>query len=101
MIVFLGLGLPWFIASVYWTSKGQKFIVPAGDTGFIVTIYLICAVITLCLLFARRYLKCFGKAELGGPTVAKWICCIILTVSWVLYVLLCSFEQYKYIPAGF
>ncbi|KHJ82242.1 Sodium/calcium exchanger protein [Oesophagostomum dentatum] len=32
--VFLGLGLPWLIASIYWASKGQSFVVPAADLGF-------------------------------------------------------------------
>ncbi|VDO89312.1 unnamed protein product [Heligmosomoides polygyrus] len=32
--VFLGLGLPWLVASIYWASKGQSFAVPAADLGF-------------------------------------------------------------------
>uniref|UniRef100_A0A0K0DPM8 Na_Ca_ex domain-containing protein n=1 Tax=Angiostrongylus cantonensis TaxID=6313 RepID=A0A0K0DPM8_ANGCA len=32
--VFLGLGLPWLIAAIYWASKGESFNVPAADLGF-------------------------------------------------------------------
>ncbi|VDO15056.1 unnamed protein product [Haemonchus placei] len=32
--VFLGLGLPWLVASIYWASKGESFAVPAADLGF-------------------------------------------------------------------
>ncbi|KAK6051270.1 Calx-beta domain protein [Cooperia oncophora] len=32
--VFLGLGLPWLIASIYWAAKGESFVVPAADLGF-------------------------------------------------------------------
>ncbi|PIO66666.1 Calx-beta domain protein, partial [Teladorsagia circumcincta] len=32
--VFLGLGLPWLVASIYWATKGESFAVPAADLGF-------------------------------------------------------------------
>lgn len=32
--VFLGLGLPWLVASIYWAAKGESFAVPAADLGF-------------------------------------------------------------------
>jgi solute carrier family 8 (sodium/calcium exchanger) len=32
--VFLGLGLPWLMAAIYWSMKGGIFSVPAGSLGF-------------------------------------------------------------------
>jgi len=32
--VFLGLGLPWLMAAIYWSMKGGTFTVPAGSLGF-------------------------------------------------------------------
>merc|ERR1712014_404746 len=75
--VFLGLGLPWVIAACYHFSSADGFEVKAGALTFSVTIYIICAVIAISLIMARRFLPIFGQdgqgAELGGNTVLKYI----------------------------
>ena len=43
--VFLGLGLPWVIAIIYYESKGQDYNVPAGTLSFSVMLFLITSVI--------------------------------------------------------
>ncbi|CAF1534957.1 unnamed protein product, partial [Didymodactylos carnosus] len=40
--VFLGLGLPWLVAAMYWESKNLPFTVKAGDLSFSVLIFSIC-----------------------------------------------------------
>merc|ERR1711951_111326 len=68
--VFLGIGLPWMIGSIYWTAKGEDGMLvqrPGDpDTGlaFSVFVFLGGALICLGLLAYRR--KATG-AELGGP----------------------------------
>merc|ERR1719375_548086 len=73
--VFLGLGLPWTIASIYWTLGGAndewtgkypegKFVVIAGSLSFSVTVFTICALTCLVTLQFRR--RQYG-GELGGP----------------------------------
>ena len=73
--VFLGLGLPWSIASTYWSSvrpglAGYEdfYEVPAGDLGFSVFVFLIVAIACFIVLILRRivstiksnmYLSCF------------------------------------------
>merc|ERR1711963_372313 len=52
--VFLGLGLPWVIAACYHFSSADGFEVKAGALTFSVTIYIICAVIAISLITARR-----------------------------------------------
>merc|ERR1711934_405520 len=73
--VFLGLGLPWTMAAVYWSSvgvtedwkkqiplhlqemyPGGAFIVPAGDLSFSVTVFSVCALVCIAFLVARRKL---------------------------------------------
>lgn len=93
--------MPWFAGAVYWSARGEKFEMPSGDIAFSVTIYCICAAITIGFLLARRFLKVFGKGELGGPVYAKWCCSIIFTALWIAYILLSSFETYGYIPGRF
>lgn len=99
--VFVGLGLPWFMASIYWATKGEKFHVPSGDIGFSVTLYVLGGLVTIFILFARRYFNIFGKAELGGPIATKWFCSVVLVIIWMLYILLSSFQVYGYINAHF
>uniref|UniRef100_A0A5S6Q063 Calx-beta domain-containing protein n=1 Tax=Trichuris muris TaxID=70415 RepID=A0A5S6Q063_TRIMR len=95
--VFLGLGLPWFIASVYWASKGEAFIVPSGDLGFSVTLFTILSLFCLGTIFLRRYLASLGQAELGGPVVMKWVCALLLLLFWFIYILVSSLHAYGHI----
>jgi len=62
--VFLGLGLPWVIATI-WEKKvnDRTYFVPSGSLGFSVVIFLITAIICLITLMIRR--KYVG-GELGG-----------------------------------
>ena len=107
VIVFLGLGLPWMAAAIYWASYGQEheavwrdryssepwytpqmavsFVVPAGDLGYSVQIFL--AVASLCFgtLIARRRLL---GAELGGPPVSRWLSAIFFVGLWGMYITL-------------
>ncbi|KAL5018010.1 hypothetical protein ScPMuIL_003732 [Solemya velum] len=69
--VFLGLGLPWLIATIYHLSKGSVFKVPTGDLGFSVILYTIAAIIAMTILILRRSLPLFGNAELGGVVWGK------------------------------
>ncbi|XP_038065066.1 sodium/calcium exchanger 3-like isoform X2 [Patiria miniata] len=90
--VFLGLGLPWLMASLYWAVRDDEFIVPAGDLAFSVSVYTICAVVCICVLMLRRVLAVFGKSELGGPFGPKIGCGVFLIFLWILYVLLSSLK---------
>ncbi|KAM3721633.1 Sodium/calcium exchanger [Dirofilaria immitis] len=69
--VFVGLGLPWTIAAIYWFIKNQPFIVNAGNLGFSVAIFMITSTICMLLLITRRLSAFFGKGELGGPVKPK------------------------------
>uniref|UniRef100_A0A1W7RA49 Sodium/calcium exchanger 3 n=1 Tax=Hadrurus spadix TaxID=141984 RepID=A0A1W7RA49_9SCOR len=95
--VFLGLGLPWVLAAIYWESKNLKFEVNAGTLGFSVGIYSGAAFICLCLLMMRRFMKCFGSGELGGPGTMAKITALIMVLLWIMYILLSSLEAYGYI----
>merc|ERR1712159_78551 len=87
--VFLGLGLPWCIASIYWATVNKNsaagelwkvkyshipsamewiensdylvFVVPAGSLWFGVTVFCIGAFVTLGMLEVRRYAPCCGN----------------------------------------
>merc|ERR1712154_561042 len=88
--VFLGLGLPWIIASIYHEIKNPEkgFVVNAGTLSFSVIVYTGCAIAAVALLMLRRFLPIFGKAELGGPRVTKYISAGFFLFLWLLYIVL-------------
>ncbi len=96
--VFLGLGVAWFAGAVYWHQEGQKFEMPAGNLSFSITTYVITAVLCICLLMLRRKISIFGRAELGGPAITKWLSSGVLVFLWVVYVALSSLQAYGYLP---
>lgn len=36
-----GLGLPWTIATIYYESKGDRYVTPAGNLSFSVMIFMV------------------------------------------------------------
>jgi len=102
--VFLGLGLPWTIGSIYWAAIGRtsawkatyqnearfdkwnegggKFVVIGGDLGFSVAVF--CGEATVCLLVLYIRRKAFG-GELGGPMIARYVTTAVLVSLWFLY----------------
>ena len=56
--VFLGLGLPWVIATIYYKQKDDtSYAVPAGDLAFSVLLFLITSACCIVVLLARRYVS--------------------------------------------
>ncbi|XP_041364982.1 sodium/calcium exchanger 2-like isoform X2 [Gigantopelta aegis] len=98
--VFLGLGLPWFIASVFWATKGEVFEVPRGSLVFSVIIYTCCSVVAVILLMIRRRFKMFGQAELGGPLVTKVITALIFFSMWIFYIIISALYAQKIITVN-
>lgn len=97
--VFLGLGLPWFIAAVVHAVRGKPFLVSKGNLGFSVGLFTGLCILTIGILMARRVLAVFGKAELGGPPVPRYASGAVMISIWMLYVLLSSFQTYEYFGA--
>jgi hypothetical protein len=105
--VFLGLGISWSVGAFYWTLKDPTdewkekypdiyekyptgaFAVPSADLGFSVTVFLICCVICIGVLFARRHaLGC----ELGGSRPAKMATSGLFVFLWLYYITLSSWK---------
>ena len=100
--VFLGLGLPWLFASLYWTAVGPTdewrraypdvaartpagaavYVLNGGDLGFSVELFFVVSLIGAAILLARRYTL---GAELGGPPLAKWASAGAFLGLWVAY----------------
>merc|ERR1712061_913661 len=103
--VFLGLGVPWVIATIYHAMNGTKFQVKAGALTFSVPIYIICAGIAITLILVRRFVPTFGDgtigAELGGNKLLKYISAGILLFLWFTYVILSALQTYEFIQSPF
>lgn len=101
--VFLGLGLPWVIASIYYTvmpstqpGKDSCYYVPAGPLGFSVLVFSSLAILCIALLLSRR-LPALGGGELGGKGFYRWFVAILLVFGWLVYVIVSALQQYGYI----
>ena len=113
--VFLGLGLPWMLAAMYWGNVGISgeaawrarysgaswytpdmpvgFVVEAADLAFSVAIFSICAVICLGVLVLRR--ACIGY-ELGGPVGLANATAAFFVFLWFVYIAACTLYTYGY-----
>ena len=98
MNVFLGLGLPWVIA----TSWSKSFVgddgvsypgyyVPAGSLGFSVVVFICCAILCVIVLLARRVIV---GGELGGSQMGRSISAVFLSSLWFLYVIMSTLQAY-------
>jgi len=97
--VFLGIGIAWSIAAIYWESQGLIFEVSPGSLGFSVTLFCCEAVLAILILLARRNPSVGG--ELGGPKSVKTVTSGIFVVFWVSYVAISAMEAYDVIEPGF
>ncbi|XP_077178736.1 sodium/calcium exchanger 3 isoform X4 [Paroedura picta] len=93
--VFLGIGLAWSVAAIYWASKGQEFQVPAGSLAFSVTLFTIFAFVCISVLLYRRRPHLGG--ELGGPKGCRLATTLLFVSLWLLYILFATLEAYCYI----
>jgi len=114
--VFLGLGLPWAAAALYWSyfatpavqaewhatyasedwyRPGMQvlFAVPAGDLGYSVAVF--CTTATTCLLTLLLRRATLG-GELGGPTLPKYASAAFFLLLWVAYIALSAGAAYGY-----
>ena len=93
--VFLGLGLPWVIATFYEASSnpdGNGYFVPAGSLGFSVVVFIVCALMCIATLLIRR---CKVGGELGGQKNGRTASLIFLCSLWLIYIVMSIMQAYK------
>lgn len=90
--VFVGLGLPWLISSIYADSNNKKYITPPGTLSFSVMIFLITSIACFMILGIRR--ACLG-GELGGKNkTVKYASSALLFSLWLIYIVLSTMKAY-------
>ncbi|XP_072546774.1 sodium/calcium exchanger 2b [Salminus brasiliensis] len=93
--VFLGIGVAWSVAAIYWAIKGERFRVDPGSLAFSVTLFTIFAFICMAVLLYRRQPSIGG--ELGGPRGSRLLTTLLFVGLWLLYILFSSLEAYCHI----
>ncbi|XP_029983306.1 sodium/calcium exchanger 3 isoform X1 [Sphaeramia orbicularis] len=93
--VFLGIGMAWSVAAIYWHMKGEPFVVDAGSLAFSVTLFTIFAFLAVSVLLYRRRAHIGG--ELGGPWGHRLATTAFFFSLWFLYILFSSLEAYCHI----
>ena len=93
--VFLGIGIAWSVAAIYWHTKGKPFVVEAGSLAFSVTLFTIFAFLAVSVLLYRRQAHIGG--ELGGPRGHRLATSAFFFSLWFLYILFSSLEAYCHI----
>jgi Ca2+/Na+ antiporter len=87
--VFVGLGLPWTIATTYhWAKHDESFFIgkfETADITFAVVLLLACCIITLMVLGLRRSII---GGELGGPSVSRMFSAGLMIVLWLIFIFL-------------
>jgi Ca2+/Na+ antiporter len=100
--IFVGLGLPWTIATIYRYANDQGSLVigqmEAFDINFAVVTFLCCAFVTALVLGLRR--SCLG-GELGGPVFSKYFSSFMMTFLWTIFIVLNCLNCYGYFGATF
>ncbi|KAM6960982.1 sodium/calcium exchanger 3 [Aplochiton taeniatus] len=93
--VFLGIGVAWSVAAIYWHMQGKPFVVEAGSLAFSVTLFTIMAFLAVSVLLYRRRAHIGG--ELGGPRGHRLATSAFFFSLWFLYILFSSLEAYCHI----
>lgn len=107
--VFLGLGLPWMIATIWKLSSEQcaesadlspveiakacNYKVPAEGLGLSVVLFLGCSLCGFLLLILRRV---FVKGELGGTAGLRYASAFAFILLWVIYVIVSALATYGF-----
>ena len=55
--VFVGLGLPWLISSIYQSNRNVPYLTPPGNLAFSVMLFLITSLICFFILILRRLVR--------------------------------------------
>ncbi|XP_048733164.1 sodium/calcium exchanger 2-like isoform X5 [Ostrea edulis] len=91
--VFLGLGLPWVLSTMYAYANGTEYKVPTGNLTQSVIIFSSLGALCIIILILRRK---FVGGELGGKNpFIKWGSSLTLFFMWTIYIVLASLKAYE------
>jgi magnesium/proton exchanger len=87
--IFVGLGLPWTIATIYnWQQNGDDFYMGVQETEqitFVLILFFVCSMLAVLTLYIRR--RAIG-GELGGSRLGRIFSASFFFLLWGLCILL-------------
>jgi solute carrier family 8 (sodium/calcium exchanger) len=101
--VFLGLGLPWMIATIWEggvylnTEENNGYYIEAGSLGFSVVVFTCLAVTCIITIIIRRNVV---GGELGGSKNGRLGSCIFLCTLWLIYIVMSTLKMNDVIDPG-
>lgn len=91
MNVFLGLGLPWVVSTMYSYAHDEVYTIEAEGLPLSVVLYVVCSTLCLSTLVIRR---CVVGGELGGSTCGRISTGIFFGLLWVIFIGFSAADQY-------
>lgn len=96
MNVFLGLGLPWIIVTIYGQITGEPYQQPSSGLDISILVFLAVSLLGIMILVIRRFMY---KGELGGPLVGRIVSCALFILLWFVYITISTLGHYGIFPA--
>merc|ERR1711879_212857 len=90
--VFLGLGLPWVIATFYHAAKGTTYEQPPGTLSIAVGVFSAEAILCLALMIVREFDMGGNVGALGGTKFSRQCLAGLFMCFWVIF-LVVAFAQ--------
>lgn len=89
MNIYIGIGVPWLIDTVYnfFAYNEPLRIENAGGLSFSLLVFFATSVGCIGGLVFRRLTL---GAELGGPRIWAWVTCVYFMSLWLIFVVLSS-----------
>ena len=97
MNVFLGLGLPWIIATVYGQITNTPYEQKTKGLANSVLLFLVVSLVGIAILVVRRFIY---KGELGGPVVGKTVSGFAFIFLWIVYITISTLTSYEILFAS-
>lgn len=83
--VFLGLGLPWVIATLYHAFQGTTYQQPPGTLVTAVSVFVPEAVLCLGILIIREFDICGNVGALGGSKRSRQLIALLFACFWFIF----------------
>jgi len=94
--VFLGLGMPWVLLTIYYKAKfNMHYPIQSENLSQAVILFVSVGCVCLLILLIRRFTV---GGELGGKKVTAWLTAAFLAFLWVSFIVIVILIVYEIIP---
>jgi len=91
--VFLGLGLPWVLATIYHAANGTTYEQPAGTLATAVSVFVPEACLCLGLLVVREFNIGGDVGALGGSKMSRQLLACLFASFWFIFLAIAFMQK--------